>query len=335
MQAVQNTYEVAMRRAVVLAAQGAGRTGSNPVVGAVILDSNGSIVAEGFHAGGDHAEVVAIKAAKEIPAHATIVVTLEPCNHTGKTGPCTEAIIDAGIKRVVYAVTDPNPIAAGGRARLEAAGIEVIHGVVENEARWVNRAWLQVQAKRRPLYIWKVAATLDGKTAAADGTSKWITGEESRAYVTRLRRESDAILVGTGTVIADDPELVPHDGDSSKNPLRVVVGKRDLSAGAKVLDSQAETFHHQSRDFNQLNEALLNKGIKQVLVEAGSELGTAMFRANLIDEIVLIQAPTLLGSGRSFIGDLGIKTLADRQDLELISHSVLGKDLVTHMKVGK
>jgi diaminohydroxyphosphoribosylaminopyrimidine deaminase / 5-amino-6-(5-phosphoribosylamino)uracil reductase len=335
MQAVQNTYEAAMRRAVVLAAQGAGRTGSNPVVGAVILDSNGSIVAEGFHAGGDHAEVVAIKAAKEIPEHATIVVTLEPCNHTGKTGPCTEAIIDAGIKRVVYAVTDPNPIAAGGRARLEAAGIEVIHGVVENEARWVNRAWLHVQANRRPLYVWKIAATLDGKTAAADGTSKWITGEESRAYVTRLRRESDAILVGTGTVIADDPELVPHDDSSFKNPLRVVVGKKDLPAGAKVLDSRAETFHHKSHDLNELNEALLNKGIKQVLVEAGSELGTAMFRANLIDEIVLIQAPTILGSGRPFIGDLGIKTLADREDLELISHSVLGKDVVTHMKVGK
>ena len=325
----------AMQRAVLLAAQGAGRTGSNPVVGAVIIDAHGKVISEGFHAGGDHAEVVAIKNAPSIPVNSTIVVTLEPCNHTGKTGPCTEAIIDAGIKNVIFALRDPNPVATGGRARLEAAGINVIEGLLINEARFVNRAWLSVVEKRRPLFIWKVAATLDGKSAAADGTSKWITCPESRTYVTGLRRRSDAILVGTGTVIADDPELIPHDDAGDTNPLRVVVGERSIPAGAKILDSRAETLHHQSRDFDTLIEELMNRGIKEVLVEAGPQLATVMFKAGLIDEIILIQAPTFLGSGRSFIGDLGITTLADRADLQLISHAQIGTDLAMHLKVGK
>ena len=332
---MQNHYEVAMRRAIVLAAQGQGRTGANPVVGAVIIDSDGTILSDGFHAGGDHAEVVAIKNARSIPSNATIVVTLEPCNHTGKTGPCTEAIIAAGIKRVVFAVTDPNPVAAGGQARLEAAGVEVIYGVLQEEARFVNRAWLHVMEQKHPLYIWKIAATLDGKTAASDGSSKWITGEASRAYVSGLRRQSDAILVGTGTVIADDPELIPHDDVKSLNPLRVVVGKRAIPANAKVLDERAQTLHHQSHDFDSLNASLLAHNVKQVLVESGSELGTAMFRAGLIDEIVLIQAPTLLGAGRSFIGDLGIDSLANRIDLQLVSVSKIGSDIASHLKVGK
>jgi len=332
---MDNQITAAMHRAVLLAAQGAGRTGSNPVVGAVIIDSTGNIISEGFHAGGDHAEVVAIKNAALIPVDSTIVVTLEPCNHTGKTGPCTEAIINAGIKNVVFAVTDPNPIAAGGRARLESAGINVIEGVLNEEASFVNRAWLTVMSKGRPHFIWKIAATLDGKTAAQDGSSKWITSEQSRAYVSELRRQSDAILVGTGTVIADDPELIPHDNATQKNSLRIVVGERPIPADARVLDSQAETFHHQSRDFDALTAALISRGVNRVLVEAGSELGTAMFQANLIDEIILIQAPTVLGSGRSFIGDLGISTLGDRIDLNLISHTQIGADLVVYLKVGK
>jgi diaminohydroxyphosphoribosylaminopyrimidine deaminase/5-amino-6-(5-phosphoribosylamino)uracil reductase len=332
---MDNQITAAMHRAVLLAAQGAGRTGSNPVVGAVIIDAAGNIISEGFHAGGDHAEVVAIKNAASIPVDSTIVVTLEPCNHTGKTGPCTEAIINAGIKKVVFAVADPNPIAAGGRARLESSGINVVEGVLNEEASFVNRAWLTVMSKGRPHFIWKIAATLDGKTAAQDGTSKWITSEQSRTFVSELRRQSDAILVGTGTVIADDPELIPHDDANQKNPLRVVVGERPIPAGARVLDSRAETFHHQSHDFETLTEELISRGVNRVLVEAGSELGTAMFKANLIDEIILIQAPTILGSGRSFIGDLGISTLEDRIDLNLISHTQIGADLAVHLKVGK
>lgn len=332
---MENQITAAMHRAVLLAAQGAGRTGSNPVVGAVIIDAQGEIISEGFHAGGDHAEVVAIKSAPTIPAGSTMVVTLEPCNHTGKTGPCTEAIISAGIKNVVFAVRDPNPVAAGGRSYLESAGVVVSEGILEEAARFVNRAWLSVLEKGRPHFIWKIAATLDGKTAAIDGTSQWITGPQARSFVSELRRKSDAIAVGTGTILADDPELIPHDGVVQKNPLRVVVGERSIPNNAKVLDGRAETFHHQSRDCGALVTALLARGINGVLVEAGSTLGTALFQAGLIDEIILIQAPTLLGSGRSFIEDLGIKTLADRIDVQLISHSQIGSDLAIYLKVGK
>jgi len=332
---MENQITAAMHRAVLLAAQGAGRTRSNPVVGAVIIDSQGAIISEGFHVGGDHAEVVAIKNAPSIPVGSTIVVTLEPCNHTGKTGPCTEAIIAAGIKKVIFAVSDPNPVAAGGRARLESEGVEVIEGVLRDEARFVNRAWLSVIEKKRPLFVWKIAATLDGKTAAVDGTSKWITGPEARTYVSELRRKSDAIVVGTGTVLTDDPELIPHDDVIAANPLRVVVGERSIPSGSKVFDGQAKTYHHQSRNLGLLISELLNRGVKEVLVEAGAELGTALFKAGLIDEIILIQAPTLLGSGRSFIGDLGLNTLDDRIDLRVISHAQIGSDLLTHLKVGK
>ena len=234
-------YYEAMRHALSLALRGEGRTGANPIVGAVILNADGQPIAEGFHAGGDHAEVVAIKSLSSIPAGSTIVVTLEPCNHTGKTGPCVDAIINAGFARVVYAVSDPNPIASGGADRLREAGIEVISGVLEVASRFFNRAWLSVIEKKRPLFIWKIAATLDGKTAAADGSSKWITSESSREFVSLLRRNSDAILVGTGTVIADNPSLIPHDGEDVKNPLRVVMGTREIPEGSNLLDDQAET----------------------------------------------------------------------------------------------
>jgi diaminohydroxyphosphoribosylaminopyrimidine deaminase/5-amino-6-(5-phosphoribosylamino)uracil reductase len=331
---MSTSYEDAMRHALSLALRGEGRTGSNPIVGAVIIDAEGNLVAEGFHAGGDHAEVVAIKSVARIPEGSTIVVTLEPCNHTGKTGPCTEAIIAAGISRVVYAVADPNPIAAGGSDRLRAAGIEVIEGVLAAASRFFNRAWLSVIEKNRPLFIWKVAATLDGKTAALDGSSKWITSEPSREFVSLLRRNSDAIMVGTGTVIADNPSLVPHDDQEIKNPLRVVMGLRDIPAGSIVTDDQAELLHIQSHDFDQLISELLAKGVKQVFVEAGSELGTAMIEAGLIDEIMLFQAPTLLGAGRNFIGDLGIHTLDQRLDLTILATRQIGNDIFTHMKVG-
>ena len=327
-------YDDAMRHALSLALRGEGRTGSNPIVGAVILDSDGQLIAEGFHAGGDHAEVVAIISLSKVPAGATIVVTLEPCNHTGKTGPCTEAIINAGISRVVYAVADPNPIAAGGADRLRTAGIEVVGGVLTLASRFFNRAWLSVVEKKRPLFIWKIATTLDGKTAASDGTSKWITSEPSREFVSLLRRNSDAILVGTGTVLADNPSLIPHDDEDRMNPLRVVMGVRDIPADAQVLDDRARLLHVKSHNFDVLIEQLLAQGVKQVFVEAGSELGTAMLEAGLIDELMIFQAPTLLGSGRSFVGDMGISTLDERLDLTILATRQIGSDIFTHMKVG-
>ncbi len=332
---MSDLYDDAMRHALSLALRGEGRTGSNPIVGAVIIDSDGQLVAEGFHAGGDHAEIVAIKSVSSIPAGSTIVVTLEPCNHTGKTAPCVDAIIAAGISRVVYAVRDPNPIASGGAERLRAAGIEVESGILEPAARFFNRAWLSVVERNRPLFIWKIAATLDGKTAAADGTSQWITSETSREFVSLLRRNSDAILIGTGTALADNPSLVPHDDEDIKNPLRVVMGNRELPSDLQIFDDRAELLLVQSHSFEILSQSLLEKGVKQVFVEAGSELGTAMLQAGYIDEIMLFQAPTILGSGRNFVSDLGISTLTDRMDLKILAHRQIGNDLFTHMKVGK
>jgi diaminohydroxyphosphoribosylaminopyrimidine deaminase/5-amino-6-(5-phosphoribosylamino)uracil reductase len=223
-------YTVAMQRAIALAEKGLGKTAPNPIVGAVIIDATGNVVGEGFHDranSADHAEIVAIKAAGEKTVGATIVVTLEPCNHTGSTGPCTQAIIDAGITTVVYAISDPNVLAAGGADTLRKAGITVVAGVLEDAARYANRAWLTKIAKNRPYFTWKVAITLDAKVAATDGTSQWITNETSRADVQLLRRQADAILVGTNTVITDDPHLIPRgsfDGYAA-NPIRARVTK--------------------------------------------------------------------------------------------------------------
>lgn len=199
----------AMRRALALSALGLGGTSPNPVVGCVILDAHGSVVGEGFHerAGGPHAEVHALRAAGDKARGGTALVTLEPCNHTGRTGPCAQALIEAGIARVVYAVADPNPTATGGAQTLGAAGIDVAGGLLEDEARAGNIAWLTSLKTGRPYVTWKYAATLDGRIAAADRTSRWISSAESRADVHRLRAEADAVVVGSGTMRADDPHL--------------------------------------------------------------------------------------------------------------------------------
>lgn len=246
----------AMRRAVALSARALGATAPNPVVGCVILDATGAPVGEGWHrkAGGPHAEVHALAAAGERARGGTAVVTLEPCNHTGRTGPCAQALIAAGVTRVVYAVADPNLSAAGGAATLRAAGVDVEGGLLRTEAEAVNVAWLTSVRLGRPHVRWKYAATLDGRIAAADGSSRWISSAESRADVHRLRAESDAVVVGSGTLRADDPHLAVRgidgaegaggiDGtDAITQPLRVVVDTRArITAGARVLDDAAPT----------------------------------------------------------------------------------------------
>ncbi|MFI6531267.1 bifunctional diaminohydroxyphosphoribosylaminopyrimidine deaminase/5-amino-6-(5-phosphoribosylamino)uracil reductase RibD [Nonomuraea sp. NPDC050547] len=205
-----------MARAVELAAFGLGTTSPNPVVGCVILDAHGEVAGEGFHAyaGGPHAEIVALRAAGERARGGTAYVTLEPCDHTGSTGPCTEALLAAGLARVVYAVPDPNPLAAGGGERLRAHGVEVAHGLLGEEAERVNAAWLTSVRLGRPHVTWKFAATLDGRSAAADGTSKWITSPQARQDVHRLRATSDAIVAGIGTVLADDPLLTARPAEA-------------------------------------------------------------------------------------------------------------------------
>ncbi|CAB4820072.1 MAG: bifunctional diaminohydroxyphosphoribosylaminopyrimidine deaminase/5-amino-6-(5-phosphoribosylamino)uracil reductase RibD [Actinobacteria bacterium] len=325
-------YTVAMQRAIALAEKGLGKTAPNPIVGALIIDSTGAVVGEGFHdrrKSSDHAEVVAIKAAGNKVAGATIIVTLEPCNHTGSTGACVQAIIDAGITTVVFAVADPNAKAAGGAAALQAAGITVIAGVLEIEAAFSNRAWLMKIKKGRPYFTWKVATTLDAKVAATDGTSKWITNERSRADVQVLRRAADAILVGTNTVIADNPHLIPH-GDFNGyagNPIRVICGEQELPKDSHIFDDAAETVVVKTKDLDVLVEKLNDLGINHVFVEAGPTLASAMLDHCLMDELVMYQAPSLLGSGKGFFTFDHPSTISNQMRLDHMSTEVLDGDV--------
>ncbi len=311
-----------MLRANESATRGLGLTTPNPIVGALILDAQNNEIAKGFHAGGEHAEVIAIKIA-QLSGHtdfsqSTLVVTLEPCNHHGKTGPCSNAIIEAKFKRVVFAVSDPNPIAEGGAKKLRSAGIEVIEGIENETVAFTNRAWLKKITTGKPWILSKIAATVDGKIAAADGTSKWITSEESRRDVALLRNEADAIVTTTATVLADNPDLTPRFGDQinpsgrKENPIRIVMGERSIPAHFNVNNAKAETRYIKSHNFNQLIALAQESGWNQLLIEAGSSFNSALIRAGLIDEIVLYQAPSLLGTGTSFVSGLGVNSLENR-----------------------
>jgi diaminohydroxyphosphoribosylaminopyrimidine deaminase / 5-amino-6-(5-phosphoribosylamino)uracil reductase len=327
-----------MQRAIALSENGLGRTAPNPIVGAVIVATDGSVIAEGFHdrhKSADHAEVVALKIAGEKARGATMYVTLEPCNHTGTTAPCTQAIIDAGIKSVVYAVADPNIVAAGGAAALKAAGIEVVAGVGEDEASYSNRAWLTKIIKGRPFITWKVAATLDGKVAAADGTSKWITNDASRADVQKVRRSVDAIMVGTQTVIADNPYLVPHDGAATKNPLRIVCGTQELPKGANVFNDAAPTKVIASKDLKVIAAEVLATGVNHIVLESGPTLATAMLQAGMLDELMFYQGASVLGAGKSFVTDLRISTIENAMSMQRISTETFGNDVKTVYRIAK
>lgn len=317
----------AMQRAIELSQFGLGKTKGNPIVGAVIFNEN-EIISEGFHQSGPHAEVVAINKAKADLNGASIAITLEPCNHHGKTPPCSDALIEEGIKHVYYAVSDPNEIAAGGADKLKAAGIKVTSGILESEAAFANRAWLNSVANQRPYFTWKIATTLDGKTAASDGSSKWISNEASRQYVAQLRNQSDAILVGTNTVINDDPNLV-----SENKALRIAVGNREIASSAKIADDRAPFYHHKSQDLVSLINELKKREIVSVLVEAGAKLGTALLKAGLIDEIAIFTAPKILGTGASIIADLGITNIASAIELKHIESQNFAGDLFNRYQV--
>ena len=324
----------AMARAIECASYGLGKTFPNPIVGAVITSATGEFISEGFHQGADHAEVLAINGAKEIPAGSIIYVTLEPCNHHGKTPPCVDAIIDSGIKKVVYALSDTNPIAAGGSERMRAAGIEVESGSGEVQARHENRAWLTKIEKGRPRITWKIASTMDGKVAASDGSSKWITGELARADVAKIRSQADAIVTSTSTVIADDPLLTSK--GIGNNPVRIVMGLSEIASKSQILGSDAETVLIKSRDFKELISLAADRGFNQLLIESGPTFGTALLSADLIDEIILFQAPTFLGAGKASIGDLGITNIAGRLDFEITDVEVIGADVkITLLKSAK
>ncbi|MDT5030669.1 MAG: diaminohydroxyphosphoribosylaminopyrimidine deaminase, partial [Actinoplanes sp.] len=297
------TEQEAMGRAVALAARGLGMTSPNPVVGCLILDAVGQVVGEGCHAyaGGPHAEIVALAQAGERAAGGTALVTLEPCNHTGRTGPCSLALVAAGVRRVVIAVDDPTTIAAGGTATLRAAGVEVVTGPGRAEAEAGNVAWLTAVRRGRPYLTWKYAATLDGRSAAADGTSKWITSPPARADVHRLRSTVDAIIAGRGTVLADDPQLTVRDlADGSlagKQPLRVVVDSAGRTPqDARVRDGCAPTWiatvaelgsgPDGRTDLSALVAGLYARGVRAALLEGGPTLAGAFLAAGLVDKVV-------------------------------------------------
>jgi diaminohydroxyphosphoribosylaminopyrimidine deaminase/5-amino-6-(5-phosphoribosylamino)uracil reductase len=317
--------EAVMARAIECARLGLGMTFPNPIVGAVITSATGEFISEGFHQGADHAEVVAMNAAKSIPAGAVIYVTLEPCNHQGKNPPCTQSIIDAGIKKVVFAVSDPNPIAAGGAERLRASGVEVEQGLLGSEAAFDNRAWLTKIARQRPRITWKIASTMDGKVAAADGTSKWITSELARADVGLLRSQADAIVTSTATVKADNPLLTSK--GAGQNPVRIVMGGAEIASGSQILNADAETIAIKSRDLQELITLAKARGFNQLLIESGPTLGTALLKAGLIDEVILYQAPTFFGSGTPSISDLGVASISQRLDFKIADVEVIGADL--------
>ena len=302
-----------MRLAIEHAERVKGSTYPNPPVGAVILDAGGEVVGAGGTepAGGPHAEVVALRRAGELARQGTAVVTLEPCNHHGRTPPCVDALVAAGVSRVVYAEADPNPQAAGGAKRLAEAGVEVEAGVLADIVeRATLREWLHKQRTGLPHVTWKFAASVDGRSAAADGTSRWITSEAARADVHRRRAVADAIIVGTGTVFADDPALtarLPGGGLADRQPLRVVVGEREISTEAKVLNDDSRTMLIRTHDPHEVIKALADR--TDLILEGGPTLAGAFLRAGLVDRILAYVAPILLGGPVNVIDDVGVSTI--------------------------
>lgn len=338
-----DVVDKAMRRALQLAATPGVPLGPNPRVGCVLLAPDGSTVAEGFHrgAGTPHAEAAALTEAGEAARGTTAVVTLEPCNHTGRTGPCSEALVAAGVARVVFAQPDPNPVAAGGEQALRRAGIAVEMGLLEREARAVNRAWTFALEHGRPFVTWKFATTLDGRSAAADGTSRWVSSRPARVDTHRLRAQCDVMLVGSGTVAIDDPELTVRDvavldGDGEPlphQPLRAVMGLRDLPLDKRIFNERAPTVQLHTHDPRAALAELFALDRRHVFLEGGPTLAAAFLAAGLVDEVVAYVAPMLLGAGSAAVGDLGITTIADALHLQVTDVATLGTGAETNVRI--
>ncbi|MEB3172981.1 MAG: bifunctional diaminohydroxyphosphoribosylaminopyrimidine deaminase/5-amino-6-(5-phosphoribosylamino)uracil reductase RibD [Cyanobacteriota bacterium] len=348
-----------MRRALALAALGRGRTSPNPLVGAVVLDAGGQLVGEGFHAraGTPHAEVHALKQAGERARGGTLIVTLEPCCHHGRTPPCSDAVIAAGIARVVVAMADPNPrVAGGGIAQLQQAGIAIISGVGEAEARALNRAFVHRIETGRPLGILKWAMSLDGRTALPNGASQWISGPPAREWVHQLRARCDAVIVGGGTLRADDPLLTSR-GRREPEPLRVVLsrslqlpetaqlwntsvaptliahgpeGERARLASIAAAHPGLETLELPTCSPAALLAALAARGCNQVLWECGPALAAAALSEGCVQQVGAVIAPKLLGGicARTPLGDLGFTSLDQAPLWQASRPQQLGSDLL-------
>jgi len=346
-----------MARAIALARQGLGRTWPNPAVGAVFV-RNGRVIGEGFHrrAGGPHAEIVALEAARGRIRDADLFVTLEPCAHHGRTGPCVEALVGAGLRRVVVATADPNPRVRGrGLARLRQDGIEVVVGPGADASREILAGYHVRMRTGRPRVTLKVAATLDGRVATGAGESKWITGRTARTRGHVLRAESDAILVGAGTVRADDPRLTVRAPGRGRR-VRIVVAGRQLAfpLTSRVFDDSAPTWVLLPRggsatrrralerrgvvvievaaragrmDFGDVLDVLGGRGLTSVLVEGGPFVATRLLEASLVDRLAWFSAPMSMGGdGRAAIGPLGVRTLAEAPRFRPTAVERLGAD---------
>ena len=350
-----------MRRALELAQMAEGDTSPNPMVGAVIVDGDGNIVSEGYHhkAGQPHAEINALAAAGDKAEGATVYVTLEPCSHYGRTGPCCEALIKAGVKRVVSAVTDPNPLVAGrGLNRLREAGIEVTEHVCEDEAKKLNEKFFFWITHKRPFVSLKYAMTLDGRLAAAGGDSKWITGTEARTYAHYLRKTHDAVLVGKNTVLQDDCELTTRMVEG-KNPIRIVLDSNAaIPLNAKILNGEAKTIIAVSEaapqdkldelqklttvevlklpqrnghlDLQVLLEKLAAMEITSVLVEGGSEVHGAFNDAGLAERVYAFIAPKIIGGKNAIgpVGGIGGTDMGKALQLHGVEYKQLGADFL-------
>jgi diaminohydroxyphosphoribosylaminopyrimidine deaminase/5-amino-6-(5-phosphoribosylamino)uracil reductase len=337
-----------MRRALELAAKGLYTTTPNPRVGCVITKNN-TIVGEGWHerAGGPHAEIVALQNAGNAVADATVYVNLEPCNHQGRTPPCVGKLIECNVKRVVAAMRDPNPKAAHGGEALAAAGIRFEHGLMEQEARELNIGFVSRMTRGRPWLRLKVAATLDGRTALADGASQWITGAEARRDGHRWRARACAILTGIGTVRADDPRLTVREIDTPRQPLRVIIDSRlETPQEARILQGDkvlvfsgksgtlpnAEVIslpnENQKVDLPRMLEELARRGVNELHVEAGFRLNGSLLREGCVDEFLVYLNPSFLGDAAQGMLDLpAFESLENRIKLEVLALDHLGGDL--------
>jgi len=349
------TDHLMMARALRLAERGAYTTRPNPMVGCVVVQGD-EVVGEGFHqrAGEPHAEVIALQAAGRKAKGATVYVTLEPCAHTGRTGPCADALVKAKVGRVVAAMRDPFPQVDGaGFDKLKAAGIEVASGLMEAQARELNRGFLSRIVRGRPWVRVKLATSLDGRSALANGDSKWISGEASRADVQRWRARAGAIVTGAGTVLADDPSLTVRLGDDTpfEPPLRVVLdpGLATVSRG-KVREGDAPTLYVHAPntklsrgitaqlavvavekgrfDLLAVLHLLAERGINEVQVEAGATLAASFLEAGLVDELLLYVAPVVLGSGaRPLFDGLNIDSMGERLQMDVVESRRFGEDV--------
>jgi diaminohydroxyphosphoribosylaminopyrimidine deaminase/5-amino-6-(5-phosphoribosylamino)uracil reductase len=330
-----------MSLALKLAGQGRDGVKANPMVGCVVVKED-QIIAKSYHQtfGEAHAEINALEQINHQANGATLYVTLEPCSHQGKTPPCAQAIINAGVKHVVIATLDPNPLVSGqGLAKLKAADIKVSVGLLENEALTLNRGFIKRMQTGLPFVTCKIAMSLDGKTAMASGESQWITGEAARIDVQYLRAKHQAIMTGSGTILSDNPSMTVRLDTSTVSPLRVVIDSRQqitdktlniFSNDAPILvlnPSNSKTLENGKLDLTDVLKQLANQGINTVLLEAGPNLIGAMIEENLINELIIYTAPVLMGSNANSMATLVLDTMADKIQLDLSDIRMVGDDI--------